>query len=189
MRLILIGPPGAGKGTQAQRLVERLGVPHLSTGEMLRLAISQGTPVGMYAKKFIEAGQLVGDDTMVELVGQRLDQEDCTSGCLLDGFPRTVVQAEKLDEYLRQHGAPLDGVIEMKVDEEELVRRMIARGRSDDQPEVIRERMATYQRQTAPVSDYYRQRGLLESIDAMGTVDEVSARISAALERLKKRNG
>jgi adenylate kinase len=189
MRLILIGPPGAGKGTQAQRLVEQLGVPHLSTGEMLRQAISQGTPVGMYAKKFIDAGQLVGDDTMVELVGQRLDQDDCASGCLLDGFPRTVVQAEKLDEYLRQHGAPLDGVIEMKVDEEELVRRMIARGRSDDKPEVIRERMATYQRQTAPVSDYYRKRGLLESIDAMGTVDEVSARISAALERLQKRNG
>ncbi len=189
MRLILIGPPGAGKGTQAERLVEQLRVPHLSTGEMLRQAISQGTPVGLSARQFIDAGQLVGDDTMVEMVGQRLDQADCKAGCLLDGFPRTVVQAEKLDEYLRQHGAPLDGVIEMKVDEDEVVRRMIARGRSDDKPEVIRERMTTYQRQTAPVSDYYRQRGLLKSVDAMGTVDEVSARISAALEQIKHRNG
>jgi adenylate kinase len=189
MRLILIGPPGAGKGTQAQRLIERLKVPHLSTGEMLRQAIAQGTPVGSYAKKFIDAGQLVGDDTMVELVGQRLKEPDCAEGCLLDGFPRTVVQAEKLDEYLRQQNAPLDGVIEMQADEEELVRRMIARGRSDDKPDVIRERMAAYQRQTAPVSDYYRQRGLLETIDALGTIDEVSARMFAALERIKNCRG
>ena len=187
MRLILIGPPGAGKGTQAQRLVEFLHVPHLSTGDMLREAISQGTPVGLYAKKFIDAGQLVGDETMVELVGQRLDQPDCKSGCLLDGFPRTVVQAEKLDEYLRQHQMPLDGVVEMRVDEAEVARRMIDRGRSDDKPEVIRERLATYLRQTAPVTDYYRQHGLLESIDAMGTVDEVFQRISAAVKRLTQR--
>ncbi len=189
MRLVLLGPPGAGKGTQAQWLAAHLQVPHLSTGEMLRSAIAQGTPVGMYAKQFIDAGQLVGDDVMVELVGQRLDQNDCANGCLLDGFPRTVVQAQKLDEYLTQHGQPLDGVIEMQVDEDELVRRMMARGRSDDKPEVIRERMATYHRQTEPVADYYRQRGKLKSIEAIGTLDEVSSRIQSALQQIERQKG
>jgi adenylate kinase len=186
MRLILLGPPGAGKGTQAAKLVSHLKVPHLSTGEMLREAIGQGTPIGLHAKKFIDQGRLVNDETIVELVAQRLNQPDCKSGCLLDGFPRTVQQAEQLDRMIEQNSAPLDGVIELQVDEDEVVRRMIARGRSDDKPEVIRERMATYHRQTEPVSEYYRSRKLLEPVDAMGTQDDVFSRVLGAVDRLSK---
>ena len=187
MRIILLGPPGAGKGTQAQRLVEQLKVPHLSTGEMLRHAIAANTPVGQTAKAYIDQGKLVPDEVVVDLVAQRMEQPDCSVGCLLDGFPRTVKQAEELDAYLARCGMPLDGVVEMQVDEEELVRRMLARGRGDDQPDVIRERMATYHRQTKPLVDYYSKRGSLETIDALGTIDEVSQRLIDAVNRLAAR--
>jgi adenylate kinase len=184
MRIILLGPPGAGKGTQAQKLVERLKVPHLSTGDMFRQAIAAGTPVGRTAKGYMDAGQLVPDDVVLNLVEQRLQQSDCAAGCLLDGFPRTVKQAEALDAFLAGRKTPLDGVVELRVDEEELVRRLMGRGRGDDQPEVIRERMAAYHRQTKPLTDYYQRRGILVAIDALGSVDEVFGRLSAAVDKI-----
>ena len=156
---------------------------------MLRQAIAREHRSALYAKQFIEAGQLVGDDTMVELVGQRLDQADCASRLPARRFSsHRGASAKSSTNICASTDQPLDGVIEMKVDEDELVRRMIARGRADDKPEVIRERMAAYQRQTMPLTRLLPQRGLLESIDAMGTVDEVSARISAALDHLAERN-
>ncbi len=184
MRIILLGPPGAGKGTQAQKLVQRLKVPHLSTGDMFRQAIAAGSAVGQTAKGYMDAGQLVPDEVVLALVEQRLEQPDCSVGCLLDGFPRTVKQAEALDKYFAGRGKPLDGVIELTVDEEELIRRLMARGRGDDQPEVIRQRMVAYHRQTKPLSDYYRKRGVLVEIDALGTVDEVFSRLTAAVDKL-----
>jgi adenylate kinase len=184
MRLVLLGPPGAGKGTQAERLIEHLRVPHLSTGEMLRQAIDKKTSVGLHAKQFIDQGQLVPDDTVLELVRQRLDQPDCSAGFLLDGFPRRLSQAEALDQYLLKRGTPLDAVIELSVDEDELVKRMVARARDDDQPDVIRQRMATYHEQTEPLSSYYRQRGQLLPVVALGSVDEVFARVLGALNSL-----
>ncbi|MCC7086924.1 MAG: adenylate kinase [Pirellulales bacterium] len=184
MRIILIGPPGAGKGTQAQILAAHLRVPHLSTGEMLRRAIQSVTPLGKSAKQLIDAGQLVPDDMVLQIAERRLGQPDCASGCLLDGFPRTVPQAEALGKYLQRQVTPLDGVIEMQVDEDEIVERLKKRGRSDDQPQVIRERMAAYRRQTEPLLDYYRNRKLLHSIDGLGTIDEVSTRLNLVVEQL-----
>jgi adenylate kinase len=186
MRLILLGPPGAGKGTQAARLAKHYGVPHLSTGEMLREAIRQGTSLGKLAKGALENGQLVDDETIIELVDQRLKQSDCKPGCLLDGFPRTVEQAKRLDVMLGKGGAPLDGVVELLVNEDEVVERMMARGRPDDKPDVIRARMAAYHRQTQPVSDYYRSKQQLEGVNAIGPQDDVFARIEAAVGRLAK---
>jgi adenylate kinase len=188
MRLIMLGPPGAGKGTQSQLLVQHLNIPHLSTGEMLRAAIAQGAAIGLHAKRFIDQGQLVPDDTVLNLVGQRLEEPDAKAGWLLDGFPRRLTQAEALDAILADRHTPLDGVIDLRVDEEELIERMIARGRSDDKPEVIRERMETYHRQTTPLTDYYGQRGLLQSVEAMGTVEEVFPRLLEAVERVAARD-
>jgi adenylate kinase len=184
MRLIMLGPPGAGKGTQSQLLVRHLNIPHLSTGEMLRTAITQGTDVGLHARQFIDQGLLVPDDTVLNLVSQRLEQADAAGGWLLDGFPRRVSQAESLDEFLARRQTPIDGVIELHVDENELIERMVARGRSDDKPEVIRERMETYRRQTAPLTDYYRQRQLLKSVEAMGTVEEIFSRLLNTVQQL-----
>jgi adenylate kinase len=183
----MLGPPGAGKGTQSERLAHHLKVAHLSTGEMLRQAIDVESSVGLEAKKFIDQGQLVPDQVIIELVGQRLDQTDCASGYLLDGFPRTLSQAEALDNYLSRRSTPLSGVIELEVNEDVLVDRMLARGRGDDKPEVIRQRMATHHEQTEPLSDYYRQRNVLETIDALGSVDEVFGRLLAAVQKLKSR--
>jgi adenylate kinase len=186
MRLILLGPPGAGKGTQSARLAKHYGVAHLSTGDMLREAIREGTPLGLLAKDALENGQLVDDETIIELVFQRLKQPDCKPGCLLDGFPRTVEQAKRLDGMLGKAGTPLDGVVELRVNEDEVVQRMMARGRPDDRPEIILERMAAYHRQTEPVSDYYRGKKQLEVVNAIGAQDEVFARIESAIHRLAK---
>jgi adenylate kinase len=186
MRIIFLGPPGVGKGTQSKRLVEYLQIPHLSTGDMLRQAYLDKTEVGMLSHQYMSSGKLVPDPVILEIMGRRLDQNDCQKGCLLDGFPRTLGQTRALDEFLAQRGTPLDGVLELKVDEEEIVNRLAGRGRDDDRPEIIRERLEHYARQTAPLVDYYRQRGLLHTINGVGTTEEVFARIKLVLEEINR---
>ena len=186
MFVVFIGPPGSGKGTQSKRLVERLGVPHLSTGELLRAAKKQDSAVGRLAAQFMDQGLLVPDDVVLRLVREELDRPQFSDGCLFDGFPRTVEQARSLDEALSERGTPLGVVIELAADEQELTQRMLNRarkeGRADDTPETIRERMSTYSTKTSPVLDYYRGTGRLLSIDAIGTPDEVFERIWRGIE-------
>ena len=184
MRLVLLGPPGVGKGTQGALLIEHLCVPHLSTGEMLRQARADQTPLGQLSEKYIAVGQLVPDPLILELIGARLDQDDCRGGYLLDGFPRTLPQAEALDETLKRRGTPLSAVLELDVDTDQLIRRLVLRGREDDKPDVIRERMQQYVQRTAPLSDYYRRQGLLHSINGTGTPGEVFARITTVVDRI-----
>ena len=185
MFMILIGPPGSGKGTQSERLVEELGIPHLSTGMMLREKAS--TPVGRQIAKCIDQGKLVDDDLIMKLVEQRLAESDCQNGCLFDGVPRTPNQARKLDELLHRRGAALEAVVVLNVPRAELVRRLTGRsgieGRADDTPETINLRMEVYDKQTAPLLDLYQSRGLLRTIDAVGSPDEVFGRIQTALQR------
>jgi adenylate kinase len=183
MRIILIGPPGAGKGTQCQKLVEHLRVPHLSTGEMLRAAVRAGTPEGVQAAAFMDQGQLVPDSIILGMVTKRLEAADCRDGCLLDGFPRTLPQAATLDDLLERRAMSVDGVIELAVPRDELVRRMLARKRADDNPEVFAKRIASFEVQTAPLLDYYQRQGKLASIDGLGTADEIFERVKAALRR------
>jgi adenylate kinase len=186
MRLILLGPPGAGKGTQANRLVEKHGIVQLSTGEMLRAAAAAGTPVGKRAHEIMERGELVPDDVMVGIIDERLDAPDTAKGFILDGFPRTVAQAEALDRLLDDKGLALDAVIEIAVDDELLQSRIENRiretggARADDTVETLKKRLAVYHAQTAPVADYYREKSTLKTVDGMGTMDEVST----AIERL-----
>jgi adenylate kinase len=186
MRLVFIGPPGAGKGTQAERVVRDYRLAHLSTGDMLRAAVAERTPVGRKAEQYMAAGQLVPDDLIMTLIGQRLAQPDCQQGYLLDGFPRTMAQAESLDRMLARQGAPLDGVLELQVPEEELFRRLAGRGRADDKPEVIRQRLVAYREQTEPLLAYYRQAGLLRGVDGQGGVDEIFQRIEAVLDPIAR---
>jgi adenylate kinase len=191
MRLILLGPPGAGKGTQAQRLVEKYAIVQLSTGDMLRAAVQAGTPVGRKAKDIMARGDLVPDDVVVAIVSDRIDQPDARNGFILDGFPRTVPQAEALDRMLAAKGMQLDGVIEIKVDEKALLDRietrigqMRARGekiRADDNPESLKTRLNAYRVQTAPLLDYYGKKGLVRTVDGMGSIDEVAQAIGRAL--------
>jgi adenylate kinase len=191
MRVILLGPPGAGKGTQSQRLVERHGIVQLSTGDMLRAAIKAGTPIGKKAEAIMARGDLVPDEVVVGIVDQRIDQPDAKSGFVLDGFPRTVKQAEALDALLAGRGLKLDGVVELKVDEGILLDRIArrleetkARGepvRADDNPESFKIRLGAYRQQTAPLIDYYRSKGQLKSVDGMAGMDDVTRSIAAVL--------
>ena len=192
MRLILLGPPGAGKGTQAQHLVAKYGIVQLSTGDMLRAAVKAGTPLGRKVEGIMASGALCPDDVVVSIVEQRIGEPDARKGFILDGFPRTVPQAEALDRMLASHGIALDAVIELRVDEEALIRRiesriadMKKRGeplRPDDHPDVLHRRLAAYRQQTAPLIAYYRDHGILRSIDGMAPIEHVAEAIEEALD-------
>ncbi|MGF6229041.1 adenylate kinase [Inquilinus ginsengisoli] len=187
MNLILLGPPGAGKGTQAKRLEERYGLKQLSTGDMLRAAIAAGTPLGCQVKEILDRGDLVTDEVMLDMIAERIAQSDCDRGFILDGFPRTVRQAEGLDEMLGRHGRALAVVIEMKVDEAALFARVANRAaqstekRADDTEETLRKRLGIYREQTAPIIPYYRDKGLLKAVDGMADMDTVTRQIEAIL--------
>ncbi|WP_284270894.1 adenylate kinase [Mesorhizobium huakuii] len=191
MRLILLGPPGAGKGTQAQRLVEKHGIPQLSTGDMLRAAVQAGSEVGKRAKAVMDAGELVSDAIVNAIVAERIDQADCAKGFILDGYPRTLVQADAVESMLSQRGIGLDTVIELVVDDRALVGRIVKRAedaksagqpvRKDDNPAVFEERLREYYKKTAPLTGYYYAKGKLKTVDGMASIDAVTAEIEAVL--------
>lgn len=179
MRVVLLGPPGAGKGTQAEKLAEKLGIPHISTGELFRSNIQDGTKLGVEAKRYLDAGDLVPSSLTNELVDDRLNDPDAANGFILDGYPRSVEQAKALHEMLERRGTDIDAVVEFRVSEDELLTRLTGRGRADDTEEVIRNRMKVYRDETAPLLDYYS--GELKTVDAVGSLDEVFARALQAL--------
>ena len=191
MRLILLGPPGAGKGTQAQRLVEKHGIPQLSTGDMLRAAVQAGTEVGKRAKAVMDAGELVSDAIVNAIVAERIDQPDCARGFILDGYPRTLVQADAVEAMLKERGIALDTVVELVVDDKALVGRIVKRAedakaagqpvRKDDNPAVFEERLREYYKKTAPLIGYYYAKGKLRGVDGMASIDAVTTEIEAVL--------
>jgi adenylate kinase len=197
MRLILVGPPGAGKGTQAARLVEKYNIPQLSTGDMLRAAVAAETPVGLQAKAVMDAGGLVSDEIVVGIIRDRIAEDDAKKGFILDGFPRTLAQAEALDDMLSENSLKLNAVIELRVDQTKLVDRIINRAeeakaagqpvRKDDDPEVFKDRLEAYNRDTAVVVPYYEKTGLLSVIDGMQAIDDVTASIESVLQGLDEK--
>jgi adenylate kinase len=194
MRLILLGPPGAGKGTQAQRLVETHGIPQLSTGDMLRAAVAAKTPVGLKAKAVMDAGELVSDAIVNAIVAERIDQPDCAKGFILDGYPRTLAQADAVEAMLVERGQKLDTVIELVVDDKALVGRIVKRAedaakagqpvRKDDNPQVFDERLREYYKKTAPLIGYYYAKGLLKGVDGMESIDDVTKQIGKILKSI-----
>ena len=186
MRLILMGPPGAGKGTQAKFVADELGIPAISTGDIFRANVSEGTDLGVKAKEYMDAGEYVPDEITNLMVRNRIDEPDAEPGFLLDGYPRTLQQVEELDKMIKYTGHELDAVVSLTVDKEELVQRLLARaetdGRSDDTEDVIRRRQEVYSEQTEPLIEVYRDRGLLIEVDGMGEVDEVTERVFQALQ-------
>lgn len=185
MRLILMGPPGAGKGTQALVVAKHLGVPHISTGDIFRMNVTQNTPLGIEAKRYMDAGEYVPDGVTNAMVRDRIAQDDCRKGFLLDGYPRTIEQVGELDAMLAADGAKLDRVIELTVDHDEVVGRLVKRsaeqGRADDTEDVIRRRLEVYAEQTAPLLELYSSRGLVVAVDGMGAIDDVTSRVLEAL--------
>ncbi|MGB3769915.1 MAG: adenylate kinase [Rhodococcus sp. (in: high G+C Gram-positive bacteria)] len=190
MRLVLLGPPGAGKGTQASLLSEKLGIPHVSTGDLFRANIGQKTPLGVEAKKYLDAGDLVPSELTVDMVRDRLAEPDAVNGFILDGFPRSTGQADSLATILEESGHSLDAVVSFEIDEDVVVERMLARGREDDKEDVIRNRMKVYRDETAPLLDYYSGHGgqaggrsaLLITVDAVGEVDDVNKKVIDAIQ-------
>ncbi|MEP1935000.1 MAG: adenylate kinase [Roseibium sp.] len=197
MRLILVGPPGAGKGTQAARLVEKYGIPQLSTGDMLRAAVAAQTPIGLKAKEVMDAGGLVSDEIVVGIIRDRIAEDDAQKGFILDGFPRTLAQAESLDEMLKENDLILNAVVELRVDHSKLVNRIIKRAedakaagqqvRKDDDPEVFKQRLEAYNRDTAVIVPYYEKTGLLSVIDGMQEIDDVTASVESVLQGLDEK--
>jgi adenylate kinase len=192
MNIILLGPPGAGKGTQAKRLEETRGMKQLSTGDMLRAEIAAQSPLGQKVKAIMDAGQLVSDDIVIEMISNRIDQPDCKNGFILDGFPRTVAQAEALDAMLAQKGRHLDSVIELAVDEGILLSRIQKRAaenasnvRSDDNEEALKKRLGVYRDQTAPILPYYKSKGILRQVDGMADIESVTGEIEKILNEAK----
>jgi adenylate kinase len=191
VNLVLFGPPGAGKGTQAKILTEKRGLPQLSTGDMLRAAIAAGTPLGLACKALMDQGALVPDETVVGIIADRYDQPDCANGAVFDGFPRTIAQAEALDKMLAERGKKIDLVLELKVDDAALLARVesrIAAGgpvRADDNPETLKTRLEVYYKNTAPLLGYYGAQGKLKTLDGMAPVEDVTAQIAAVLDGVK----
>ena len=186
MKLLIMGPPGVGKGTQADRIKDKLKILHLSTGDILRAEVEAKSVIGMDAKLYIDLGKLVPDYILIEIVKERISKDDCENGYLLDGFPRTLPQAEGLDEMMHSIGHDLECAISLTADEDELVERLIKRGkelgRSDDTPEVIRNRQKIYWEQTAPLLDFYRGKGILKEVDGLGEIPEITERILDVLK-------
>lgn len=192
INLILLGPPGAGKGTQAKRLEDKYGLKQLSTGDMLRAEISAGSELGLKAKSIMDSGALVSDEIVIDMIAGRMEQPDCKNGVIFDGFPRTVAQAQALDHMLENKGRPLSAVIELKVDEEALVKRLNnriaetkARGepvRGDDNEETLRKRLQVFRDQTAPIIPYYKDKGMLQSVDGMAAIEVVETELARILQ-------
>jgi adenylate kinase len=193
MRLLIMGPPGAGKGTQAIKIAEHYGIPAISTGDIFRALQTADTPLARQVRAIMESGGYVSDEITNEIVADRLGQPDCNSGFLLDGYPRTLQQVQTLDDYLAATDRPIDSVISLLADTEEVVARLLRRaeidGRADDNEETIRVRLKVYADQTAPLIEVYRSRGLLVEVDGLGEIDEVSDRVFAALEAVRTRKG